>query len=50
MAVRNLVFLRISYQSRRLLGLPFLGMVCWVQNPVIVQCFWGLRAKNLGFA
>ena len=51
MAVRNLVFLRISYQSRRLLGLQFFGHgVLGVENPVIFQCFRGLRAKNLRFA
>ena len=51
MAVRNLVFLRISHQSRRLLGLPFFGHgVLGVQNPVIFKCFWGLPAKNLRFA
>ena len=44
-------FLRISYQSRRLLGLPFFGHgVLGVQNPAIFQCFRGLRAKNLRFA
>ena len=32
------------------LGLPFFGHgVLGVQNPVIVQCFWGLRATHMRF-
>ena len=50
MAVRNLVFLRISYQSRRLLGLPFFGHgVLGVQNPCNLPVFSGLACLKLCF-